>query len=154
MRKTEVIALTTAIKADSEQDAYLVALPAFGGIPSKIDVQIALCCFKILLPLGYPLSSLTYLLLQPGTGLAISPYPSYGTPARHASSQYRGSFVGAAGGMHASRGASSRSSSLACCSTLLQSPTFWSPRGMSRVCINPQYTVQDMLRRKRDERFS
>lgn len=83
-RQTEVIALTTAIRADSEQEAYLAALPPLGSNPSKIDMQIGLCCFKILFPLCYLLSSLTYLFQQPGTRLAISPYPPggmHGPPA-------------------------------------------------------------------------
>lgn len=50
-------------------------------------MQIALCCFKTLFPLCYFLSSLTYILLQPGTGLAITPYPTYGTAAAHRTPQ-------------------------------------------------------------------
>lgn len=101
-RQTEVIALTTAIRADSEQEAYLVALPALGSNPSKIDMQIGLCCFKILFPLCYLLSSLTYLFQQPGTRLAIGPHPGYGPAARHAPLQHHGS-TRTAGGMHTSR---------------------------------------------------
>ena len=152
-RQTEVIALTAAIRADSQQEAYLVALSAFGSNPSKIDMQIGLC-FKIFFPLCYLLSSLTDLLPQLETGLAISPYPSYGPAAPHTPLQHHESCARAAGGMRASRGASSRSSPLACCSTLLRSPRFWSPRGTSRLCIVPQYTMQGMPQRKREERFS
>lgn len=47
-RQTEVIALTTTIRADSKQEAYLAALSVFGCNPGKTDMQIGLCWFKIL----------------------------------------------------------------------------------------------------------
>ena len=75
--QTEVIALTAAIRADSEQEAYLVALSELGSNPRQTGTQIGLCCFKILFPLCYLLSSLIYLLSQP-PGLG---YPSVLIPA-------------------------------------------------------------------------